>query len=235
MKIEKKKISEDVFLQIKGMIKAGTFKPGEKLPTEFELTEMFGVSRTPLREALSILEASGMIKSRQGGGNVVQSVSIVSLMEESILEMIDIDQVLHLLEVRIILESESAALAAIRRQEEDLQRIEQVLDALRQSVEAEEAVGHEQDIRFHQAIIKAAHNPVLKKTMKGIGSLYYNSVRFSLKKNVGFYEKKQQVLKEHEMIATAIKSQDSESARQAMLKHLHNARSKLEKYRDQEN
>jgi GntR family transcriptional repressor for pyruvate dehydrogenase complex len=95
MRIEKTKISADIFIQLKAMIRDGRFKPGDKLPTESELTEMFGVSRTPVREALSVLEASGMIKSRHGSGSVVQVASVVSLLEETILEVMDIDEVLH--------------------------------------------------------------------------------------------------------------------------------------------
>lgn len=195
---------------------------------------MFGVSRTPVREALSILEASGMIKSTQGGGTVVQPVSITNLMEETTLEMVDVDEVLQLLEVRMILESQTAALAAKRRSEEDLKQMEKALDEIRRAIETQEAIGHEQDILFHQAIVDASHNPVLKQTMVGISNLYYKAVRFSLKKNVGFYEKRKQVLEEHITIKEAVARRDSEAAREAMLIHLRNARTKLEKYRDQQ-
>lgn len=195
---------------------------------------MFGVSRTPVREALSILEASGMIKSTQGGGTVVQPVSITNLMEETTLEMVDVDEVLQLLEVRMILESQTAALAAKRRSEEDLKQMEKALGEIRRAIETQEAIGHEQDILFHQAIVDASHNPVLKQTMVGISNLYYKAVRFSLKKNVGFYEKRKQVLEEHITIKEAVARRDSEAAREAMLIHLRNARTKLEKYRDQQ-
>jgi GntR family transcriptional repressor for pyruvate dehydrogenase complex len=232
IRIEKTKISEDIFIQLKDMIKDGTYKPGDKLPTESELTEMFGVSRTPVREALSVLEASGMIKSRHGGGSVVQAVSVVSLMEESILEVVEIDEVLQLLEVRIILESEAAALAAARRQQADIVVIEAALEEIRRAISAEETIGHEQDIFFHRSILEAAHNPILQKTMEGIGNLYYNSVRFSLNKNVGLYEKRRRVFHEHEQIAAAIRDGNSDAARKATVEHLSNARAKLEKYRE---
>ncbi|WP_308420268.1 FadR/GntR family transcriptional regulator [Kroppenstedtia guangzhouensis] len=234
LRIERKKVSEQVFDRIKEMIKEGKFKPGDKLPAEYRLSEMFGVSRTPVREALSILEASGMIKSTQGGGTVVQPVSITNLMEETTLEMVDVDEVLQLLEVRMILESQTAALAAKRRSEEDLKQMEKALGEIRRAIETQEAIGHEQDILFHQAIVDASHNPVLKQTMVGISNLYYKAVRFSLKKNVGFYEKRKQVLEEHITIKEAVARRDSEAAREAMLIHLRNARTKLEKYRDQQ-
>ncbi|GGA35660.1 hypothetical protein GCM10007416_05620 [Kroppenstedtia guangzhouensis] len=175
-----------------------------------------------------------MIKSTQGGGTVVQPVSITNLMEETTLEMVDVDEVLQLLEVRMILESQTAALAAKRRSEEDLKQMEKALGEIRRAIETQEAIGHEQDILFHQAIVDASHNPVLKQTMVGISNLYYKAVRFSLKKNVGFYEKRKQVLEEHITIKEAVARRDSEAAREAMLIHLRNARTKLEKYRDQQ-
>ncbi|TCP28834.1 GntR family transcriptional repressor for pyruvate dehydrogenase complex [Scopulibacillus darangshiensis] len=212
------------------MIKEGKYKPGEKLPAETKLSEMFNVSRPPIREALRVLEASGVIKSKQGGGSVVQPISITNLMEKTTLEMVNIDEVLHLLEVRIILESQTAVLAAKRRDDRDLECIQEALNDMRLAIDNEESIGHKQDIDFHTAIVKAAHNPVLQQTMDGISNLYYSATKFSLKKNVGLYQKRQQVLQEHENIAEAIRLQDEEAAKEAMSLHLKNARLKLEKY-----
>lgn len=220
-----------VFEHIKNLIKDGTYQPGDKLPAEARLSDMFGVSRTPVREALSILEASGLIRSTQGGGSVVQPVSLTNLVEMTTLEVVHVDEVLHLLEVRTILESEAAALAAVRRTDEDLTSIRHALAHLRQAVRNEEVIGHDQDIRLHVTIIHAAHNPVLKKTMDSLSDLYYKAVKYSLTKNVGFYEKRQHVLNEHEHIVDAIARQDAGEAKKAMRIHLQNAKAKLEAYR----
>lgn len=230
LRIERKKVSVQVYDHIKKMIQDGKFRPGDKLPAETKLSEMFGVSRTPVREAMSILEASGLIKSVQGGGSVVQSTSITNLIEMATLEMVALNEVLHLLEVRVILEGEAAALAALRRTDNDLARVRAALLDVRRTAENEETIGHEQDIRLHEAIVDAAHNPVLKKMMDGISGLYYKAVKFSLMKNVGLDQKRQQVLKEHDAIVEAIARQDAVGAKEAMTAHLQNAKEKLAHY-----
>lgn len=235
MEIKRKKVSEQIFEQIKEKIKQGKYKPGDKLPTETALAEQLGVSRSPIREALRILEASGAIESKQGGRSVVKFIPITNLMETTALEIIDIDEVLQLLEVRIILESEIAALAAERRNEEDISYIEEALKEMKETTEKEQEIGHEQDILFHNTIIKSSKNIVLKKTIDGISNLYYKSIRFSLAKNVGFYKKKNQILEEHKKIAEAIKLQDSKQAKKSMEQHLLNSKNKLENYLKKKN
>lgn len=231
MKISRPKISKQIFEHIEKMIKNEKLQKGDKLPTEAELTEMFSVSRTPIREALSVLEASGLIKSTQGGGNIVQETSAINLLEMPILENIDIDQVLQLMEVRIILETEAASLSARRRTKEDLVAIEKSFYEIEEGIKNNKGIGHEEDIAFHNAIINATHNPILQKTMSGISNLYYNSVKYSLKKNIGFYEKRMQVLQEHKEIYEHIKNQEPKKAQNAMVLHLHSAQQKLEKYK----
>ena len=74
---------------------------------------MFGVSRAPIREALSVLSASGLIESRQGGGSYVKRVNLVGMLDPMTFEMVEADQVLELIEMRIIIESQAASLAAL--------------------------------------------------------------------------------------------------------------------------
>ena len=68
--IERKKVSDEVFEQIKGMIVSGNWKPGDKLPSEKELTELFGVSRVTIREALKKLASYNIIETSQGRGEL---------------------------------------------------------------------------------------------------------------------------------------------------------------------
>ncbi|MED4216415.1 GntR family transcriptional regulator [Priestia megaterium] len=79
--IERKKVSSQVLDQLKKMIKEKTFPPESRLPSEHELSKMFGVSRAPIREALSVLSASGLIESRQGGGSYVKRVNLVGMLD----------------------------------------------------------------------------------------------------------------------------------------------------------
>ncbi|UOQ92381.1 FadR family transcriptional regulator [Halobacillus shinanisalinarum] len=222
MKIERKKISMQVFDRIKDLIQQKELKPGDRLPTEKQLSEMFGVSRTPVREALSVLEASGLTVSKQGGGSIIQVTSLTNLMEETQFEFVDTDEILNLLETRIILEEEAARLAAIRATANDIAMIKERLEDLRTS-QNDNQVGYKEDIAFHHAIVKASHNPILIQTIENIMNLYEKAIRFSLTKNMGIKEKRAQVLSEHERIYTAIRLNDGAQSRDEMHHHLSNA------------
>ncbi|WP_082676468.1 FadR/GntR family transcriptional regulator [Shouchella shacheensis] len=227
MKIERKKVSMQVFDQIKKMIKEEKLKPGDRLPPESHFTELFGVSRTPIREALSVLEASGLIASKQGGGSVIQSIQASNLMEEMHFEFLDPQDVIHLLETRIVLESGAAYYAADRRSEEDLIAIMKAYQGvIAQQTQGE--VGHKEDVAFHQSIVKAAHNPVLEQSMQSVSTLYEKAVEYSLAKNIGWEEKRTQVHSEHESIMHFIENKRPDDAFTAMKNHLMNAKRKLE-------
>jgi len=229
--ISRQKVSQQIFDYIKSMIEEGELKPGDNLPTEEKLTEMFEVSRTPVREALSILEASRLVKSTQGGGRIVQETSLTNFLEVPTLETVSLEQVLQLIEVRMALEPEAARYAALRRSEEDLSTIEREFFKNKKIVQNKKDIGHEEDFAFHSSIVDAAHNPILRHTMLSISNLFYKSVKFSLKKNMGYFEKKLQILEEHEEIYNNIKAKDSDLASKNMFLHLRNAKQKLEKYK----
>ena len=117
MQIERKKFSSQVLDKLMEMIKSSELPANSQMPTENELSKLFGVSRSPIREALSVLEASGIIETRQGGRSWINEVSLANLMEQVQLEIVSREQVLDLLEMRTIIESEVAALAAERHTE----------------------------------------------------------------------------------------------------------------------
>ena len=97
MKIERKKVSELVLEELKEMIKTGKFPPNSQLPSENELVKMFGVSRSPIREALSVLAAGGLIESRQGGRSWVREVNVAEMLKQVHFEMIKVEEVQNLL------------------------------------------------------------------------------------------------------------------------------------------
>ncbi|MGO4890554.1 FadR/GntR family transcriptional regulator [Anaerobacillus sp. MEB173] len=235
MPIQRRRVSELVLEEIKKLIKKGEFKPNTKLPSENELAKMFQVSRVPIREAISVLAAGGIVEPRQGGGNWIREVDFANMMEKVTIEMVDIKQLLDLLEFRIIVEAEAAALAAERYKQEDIEQLEAALDVFRKStIDDENTIGDQADYTFHQIIVKASYNPFLMQTIDNISDLYQKYLKFSLKKNIGFKMKREQVYGEHKSIFEAIKERDANTAHMKMKEHLQNTKQKLEKLKIEE-
>ena len=227
MLIERKKVSSLVREELIKMIKSGELPPNSKLPTEQELAEKFGVSRVPLREALSVLEATGVIESKQGGGSWVKEVNLATMLDSVQFEMVDVRQVHDLLEMRTIVESEAAFLAAERHKEEDIKELYESLLAFKQVMDDDKQVGYEADYAFHRVMVKAAYNPFLTQTIDHLSDLHLRALKFSLEKNLGWSSKRKEVYREHEKIYEAIKNRDAINARNAVKEHLTNVRIKL--------
>src|SRR5512133_1220350 len=123
--IKPKKVSSQIADQIRESILAGDFTPGDKLPPERELAEMFGVSRPSVREALNILSSAGFVESYQGGGTVVKSL-VETTTGNLLTELIKVERerALDVIEVRKGLESWTAYYAAKRALPEDIRRME---------------------------------------------------------------------------------------------------------------
>ncbi len=129
------KISQKIVEQIKGIILSGGLQPGDRLPKEQDLSEMLGVSRPTLREALTVLEAIGLIEVRPREGSIVRSVVPQSI-QDPIQGMIEVDpwKVLELFEVRVKIDSEGAGMAAERATDDDLKTIKNYADQLEQQI-----------------------------------------------------------------------------------------------------
>jgi GntR family transcriptional regulator, transcriptional repressor for pyruvate dehydrogenase complex len=225
--IERKKVSAQILDELKRMIKEKEFPADSKLPSENELAKMFGVSRSPIREALRVLEAGGLVESRQGGGSYVREVNLVSMLDSVTFEMISIDQVYDLLEMRTVVETEAAAFAALRATSEEVGKIKDALDAFAAKMEDDQSIGSEADFQFHHEIVKASHNPFLLQSVESLRELYQRSLNFSLKQNIGRARKRKQVYEEHLKIYEAIMEQNDKAAAYYMKGHLINARIKL--------
>ncbi|WP_422528134.1 FadR/GntR family transcriptional regulator [Serratia fonticola] len=232
-KVTRQKASHQVLAQLKDGINGGTFPVGEKLPSENELANAFGVSRVPVREALGILEVSGIISSRQGGGHRVEQHSLLSKYEPLVMEIANPSEVEALLEMREVIEQQAARLAAERRTEEDLQNIEQALNAFRLGTLNEGLIGHQQDYLFHRAIMLASHNPFLVQILDNMHELYLGVLVYSLSKNLGRDAERQRVIDEHEQVWLAIKAGDPIRAASSMQNHLSNVRGKLRRLKEE--
>ncbi|MGB8665992.1 MAG: FadR/GntR family transcriptional regulator [Serratia inhibens] len=226
-KVTRQKASHQVLAQLKEGINDGTFPVGEKLPSENVLADAFGVSRVPVREALGILEVSGIISSRQGGGHRVEQYSLLNKYEPLVMEIADRDEVEALLEMREVIEQQAACMAAERHTEQDLIAIEQALNDFKRCTLNDGLIGHREDYLFHRAIMQAAHNPFFVQILDNMHELYLGVLVYSLSKNLGRQNERQRVFNEHEQVFLAIKTGDAAAATAAMRNHLSNVRGKL--------
>ncbi len=208
-------------------IRSQSLRPGDKLPTESAIMKSFGVSRTVVREALSKLQAAGLVETHHGVGTFVlqpRAAGMFRLDSADIARSVD---VLAVLELRISLETESAGLAASRRTEENLLAMRQALDDFERNVAvAGDTVAP--DFRFHLQIAEATGNPYFADIMSHLGTTIIPRTRITAIRN---YDRRGEYLsrvnREHEEIYAAIARRDPESARAAMRIHLTNSRERL--------
>ena len=206
-------------------IRDGRLTPGAKLPTESELMAAFGVSRTVVREALSRLQAAGMIETRHGIGSFVVGAGDGASFRIAPEQMATLRDVIAVLELRIGVESEAASLAAQRRADSDLARMRAALDAIAAALEAgRDAVAP--DFQFHLEIARATGNSHFSDLLASLGSTIIPRARLDGEgppdaERLAYLRR---VNAEHESIYDAIAARDADAARAAMRTHLVNSR-----------
>lgn len=218
--VKTKKVYEEIVEQIKKLIVDGKLQPGDKLLSERELSDKLNVSRASVREAFSALEMMGIITIRPGEGSFVRQVSYEGMLEPlSFILQVEIDDIMQLLEVRKILEVETAALAAMRATPEDLDDIQRSLASMVEEVRKGE-IGDVADSLFHFAIAKAANNPILIKVMNTISDLMSNTFRSSRQKLFLVENMPTVLYNSHCGVYEAIASRNPNLARIRMREHL---------------
>ncbi|GAB6157794.1 FadR/GntR family transcriptional regulator [Desulfotomaculum varum] len=225
--IKAKKIYEEIVEQIKSMIARGELNPGDKLLPERELAERMQVGRSAVREAYRALEAIGIIEIRPGEGTFVRKLGNKPMTDiMSLAVMTGKDTLFELLELRKIVETEAAALAAARRTEEDLKAIKSCLDQMKLDIESGN-LGDLSDIKFHYAIADAAHNSLLTRLMNSITETMkkeMKTIRGNLYLTPGT---PQRLYQQHELIYEAIYNGNQQTARTSMFTHLSGAEQRL--------
>ena len=211
-------------------IRAGQLKAGQKLPTEAEIMRNFGVSRTVVREAISHLQASFLVETRHGIGTFVLPQEATPSFRISAHQLGTLREVIALLEFRISIETEAAALAAQRRNSENLVELQNAMNAFKQALaEGRDAV--QADFLFHQEIARATQNKHFQELMHslGTGAIPRGRLEKPLPVTPERLAYLSRVNEEHESILNAIAAQDPEAARAAMRTHLSNSRDRLKK------
>ncbi|PRR80069.1 HTH-type transcriptional regulator LutR [Clostridium liquoris] len=217
--VKNTKVYEQVIYQIKDMINKGVLKKGDKLPSERDMVESLQVSRTSIREALRSLEIIGLIESKQGEGNFIRSSFENSLIEPlSIMFMLQDSNPGEILELRKIIEKETAGLAAERITEEELKELELLMGKFKELVEGEQMVSVDRE--FHYKIAQASKNFLILSIFNAISSLMESFIK-DARKNILIKEENKEILyKQHENIYKALLNKNPQQAMKAMIEHL---------------
>lgn len=227
-------LAHDLVEDISGRIHAKVLAPGDKLPTESAIVQAYGVSRTVVREAISRLQAAGLVETHHGIGTFVlesRPGGIFRLDPADIPTSID---AIAVLELRVSLETESAGLAAARRTDEQLLAMRDALDEFERNVVMAKGDTVSPDFRFHLEIAKATGNRYFSDILGHLGSALIPRTRITAtrvpQEDQSHYLHR--VNREHEEIFNAIARRDAEAARAAMRIHLTNSRERLRRARE---
>ena len=218
-------LAHDVVDTLAGRIRDGSLAQGEKLPTEAAIMEEFGVSRTVVREAISRLQAAGLVETRHGVGTFVVGMGEPTGFRISPDQLGTLQDVIAVLELRIAVETEAAAIAAVRRTPDNVEALKRALHDFMQALEeGRDAVAP--DFQFHLEIARATQNPHFVEIMGTLGAMMIPRAR--LEPPTPLTPERQAYLRfvnaEHQSIVDAIGRQDPEGARAAMRTHLANSR-----------
>ena len=229
-KIKPKKIYEEVSDELYEMIRSGSLKPGEQLDSIQQLAENFQVGRPAIREALSALSSMGLIEIKQGEGTFVKTFDPAIMNHPlSAALLMDQDNIKHLLEVRKILESGTAEVAAKKRTEENLIELKDMLFNM-EKVSDDEELSDKADISFHVAVANASQNALLITLMNHVSELMTEKMR-DIRRAALYSEEMtlKQLYQQHVRIYDAIAAQDEDGARSAMLFHLQSVEESLDR------
>lgn len=209
-------------------IREGRLQLGDKLPTEAAIMREFNVSRTVVREAISKLQASGLVETRHGIGTFVLGLGQAPGFKITPDQFSTLRDVIAVLELRIGMETEAAALAAQRRTTANITAMREALNNIAAAVDAgRDAVAA--DFQFHLEIARATQNSHFAELMGTLGSMIIPRARLDATSTVAEPgDDRRQYLRrvngEHESIYDAIVCQDPDGARAAMRTHLANSR-----------
>ncbi len=224
-KFSRQGLPSQVASYIRDRIVQGKLNPGDRLPTEREMASQHGVSRAVIREAVAKLIQQGLVISRQGAGAFVatpdNSTTLV-LDPQNLAQPKDFRQ---LYELRLVLESGAAELAARNCDAGDLEAIGESI-ANMALIEDSHAVWVERDIAFHRSVAAATKNAFIALFISFVGQRLQESIFVALKK-LDFSTMKEVSIREHQSILDAIRARDPGGAGEAMRAHLQNSSRRL--------
>ncbi len=211
--------------EIRNWIAAGKLAPGDKLPTERELSEKYQVSRVVVREATSRLRHEGLAVAHQGKGVFVASLDDNRFLQITKQSLSRPEDYRKLYELRLMLETGAAALAAEHCDDNDLRVLQEALEVMR-SIENLERKYVDADLSFHRAVSAATKNPFLSIMTSFVDSRLRESIALAAR-SLDFASMVKVTLAEHVAIFEGIRDRDPRRAEEAMHQHLGNASQRL--------
>ena len=232
--VKKERISDQIIDQIFKLIVSGNLKPGDKIPSERKMTDLFDVSRNSIREAIKLLEMLGFLVSKRGDGTYIADMS--SKVFEGYINKHNISNdslnASEVVEARMVIEPSIAKLAAERRTEKQLNMLENIVDEIENNNTSK---NNEADLHFHRMLAKASQNKVLEETLNFLIDYTSEVSKKSHEINETFFPLRiRKKVEEHRTILDAIKNQDSKKASVLMYRHLKNVKIKLERLSSEE-
>jgi GntR family transcriptional regulator, transcriptional repressor for pyruvate dehydrogenase complex len=218
--IERRKVYELIAQQLLEQISGRTLQPGDTLPTERELTQLYRAGRSSVREALRMLESMGVIAPSGGGSFAVAPYP--NPLNTSLQLMLSLDQatMIDVYEFRRMIECEAAGLAAIRHDDRHLEIMDAAINGMAHGLDSSSSDRADQyidgDLRFHLAIAEATSNGVVVHAMGALRGL----MRRALTRLFLVPESAERSHEQHLAIRDAIAGRDADLARDAMRKHL---------------
>lgn len=218
---KKNRLYHEVVNEIFSSISKENLKPGDKLPSERTIADSLEVSRTTVKEAISVLEANGIVAIKPGVGVFLVNQS-KKVIQQEMLDALSPGRhnLAELIELRQAIEGDAAYYAAERMTQTQQKELEARYRAL-QEAESNGELAIEEDYAFHKAILAAANNAMMLDLMEVISEKVYSFIRQNRMETMLQPAEIRVVMDEHRLIYEAIINKDAPAAKKAMWEHLH--------------
>lgn len=214
-RIEKTNVSAQVYDQLLRMISEGAWKPGDRIPSEHELADSFGVSRVTIRQALQKLSALGLVETRLGEGSYIRELSMGVYMNQLLPAIyLSEDSIRQVLEFRMMIEVETVAVATRKATNADIIKLRECYAKMLEAKDnLEECVYL--DFHFHRLIMSISGNQVVVQVHYLLREVLQGTMA-TITRGAG----NRSGIKYHKLIIEAMESKDEDAARRYMKEHL---------------
>lgn len=215
---EKQSLKQRVIEGMKQYIIDSELTSGDKLPTERAFTELFDVSRSVIREALSYLENIGILRIRQGQGAFINESNIEKLMDNFFfLWQINHKNIREVLGLRVIFECSAIDEIIVQNNHQAIKKLKRTIETMEQSNDPE--IWRQSDVDFHQQLLQSTQNELFIQMTNMITNYFFQVQHIELSA-----EETKQTMKEHYLIIEAIEANDGLRAKEILTKHINQAK-----------